>query len=459
MLGAPNVASVRMSGAAQALGAPKVSSVKAQAKTGGKPAGKPPGTGGKGKPAPGLPPPVHPGFQPKPPGAHQAAARPPARAPAPVSPLEMNPAQMQSYYTKQVGANTQAELAPYRQRQGEIGNVEKTVAGRYGAAAGITEGTLAGLQTQQAEGAKTYENNAADAALKVSKGIETAGQNAITRNGGAVDPQVQAALNAETARASSTGAAQTALAGQLGQNEANFMTNVRAAAAQRSLEGQRGIASHYGAERAKVGGEEARVMGRQPGEISKLLGEGLQRQFTDRATEAGLNIKGQTLAQKAQESQAKNAVTERGQNQSNARNAESNRQREAASQRTARTAGERNEISKLSAEDKRRYDEARVRIDEKTKGGKPPSPKEGRTYMAKLSTAESIARSVLGNEPRSKTAQARARAELTKKGASGDVAAAAMNLAVYGRLGPADRAAAESYGLTRQMRPQWFRTH
>lgn len=44
-------------------------------------------------------------------------------------------------------------------------------------------------------------------------------------------------------------------------------------------------------------------------------------------------------------------------------------------------------------------------------------------------------------------------------GYSPDVIHAALNLATYGVLGPDDRKTAESYGLLRAMRPEWFTPH
>ncbi len=39
-----------------------------------------------------------------------------------------------------------------------------------------------------------------------------------------------------------------------------------------------------------------------------------------------------------------------------------------------------------------------------------------------------------------------------------DIMNAAVNLAYYGRLSSVDRAVAESYGLTPEIRGQWFKT-
>lgn len=379
------------------------------------------------------------------------------RAPAPAkSWLEMNPAETHQYAARQVQQNTQAELQPFRQKAGEISGTEQAVSSRYGGYGQALDTQIAGLQGQAAAGAKTLNNTMADSVLKAQQSVDTTGQTAQAANAGYMDPQLRATLAAQSGNIQATGtAAQTAAQNQ-GQGEQNLMANMRAAAAQRVTEGQKGIAGTYGKQRQQNTNEENRLLARVPGAATKLETELGQKQFNARATEAGLNIKLGATQQKAVETKERVGATVRGQNQANARNRENVQAKETASLRSARLNEMGKNTAKMSAEDKARYDAARIRIDEQNKSGKAANPKEGRSYMAKLSTAEAIARSILGKEPKSKTAQERARAELTKKGASGDVTSAALNLAVYGRLGESDEAAALSYGMTSDMRPQWF---
>ena len=454
---APSPQTIRQSGAAQALGAPKGGG---RPQGQGKPGGRPPAQ--KAKPAARPPNAGRPGFQPRPPGQRTQAAKAPAPRYSgknifnPAAGIQGSP-QLEALADRITKGQLQNQLEPLRQQAGEIRNTQQTVGERYGNAAKLTEGTLQGLQGQQEAGAKTFENNAAEATLQASKGIETAGQNATSRTGGYLDPQVQAALNAQGARAVGLGAAQGGLAANLGQNEANYMTNVRAAAAQRSLEGQGNIAQHYGAELGKVSASERQAIAKQPVAAKSLGVELGQKQFSDLATAQGLGIKTQTLQQKGAETTQRVKATERGQSLAVQRNQENNATRRA----NASLSAELNRIGKataqMSAEDKARYDQAQIRVKEAAAKGKPASQKEGRGYMAKLSTAEAIARSVMGKELKTAAAQTKAREELAKKGASGDVISAALNLAVYGRLGPSDEAAAISYGLTKALRPQWFR--
>jgi hypothetical protein len=252
----------------------------------------------------------------------------PAHAgPAPQSPLEMNPAQLHAYNTAQVKQNTQAELLPFRQKSAELNNQEQTTANRYAGYAQATQSQLGGLQEGQAASAKTATNEAAESALRASKAIETTGQSSAQQNAGYVDPQVKAALSNQQGNVQATGQAREAGAAAMNQNEANFLTNLRAAAAQRATEGMQGIASTYGKQRGEVGGQERQALARMPGQISKLDTEGLQRQFNDRATEQGLGIKIQTLGQKAQETQARLNVTKRGQNLTAQSQAEARKQK------------------------------------------------------------------------------------------------------------------------------------
>lgn len=376
--------------------------------------------------------------------------------------LDMGPAELHNYATRQVTQNTQAELQPYRQKAGEIYGTEQAVAQRYGGYGQATDAQLAGLQTAAAGSAKTAENTAADQALKARQAVETTGQNTQAQNGGYLDPQVRTALDNQKALVAASGQTQLGAVQALGANEQNFMANLRAAATQRVQEGQQGIAGTYGKQQAANSQAQNQLLGRVPGGITKLETELGQKQFSNRATEAGLGIKLSGIQQKAAETHERVGATERGQNLAVQRNRENVTQRETSGLRSARLNEIGKETAKMSAEDKARYDQARIRIDEQNKSGKAPNPKEGRSYMAQLSKAEAMARQFLGNQrqggkPEKRAKEEQARQMLSKEKANGDIISAALNLAVYGRLGPADQATALSYGMTPDMRPQWFR--
>lgn len=243
--------------------------------------------------------------------AKALAARAPGKAASPGrggegerSWLQMTPGELQQLASKEVQQNTQAELQPFRARQGEITGTEQTVAKRFGGYGEASDKLLGGIQASAEGSAKTLDNEAAESAMKARQGVESAGQTAQSLTAGYLDPQVRAQLGAEQANVAGIGAGQQASAQALGQGETNFITGLRAAAAQRVAEGQRGITSQFGAQRAKVAGEEGKLLARMPGQTTKLDTELLQKQFTNRATEAGLGIKQGTLAVSQQKANA-----------------------------------------------------------------------------------------------------------------------------------------------------------
>lgn len=377
---------------------------------------------------------------------------------------ELGPGQLQHLATKEVQQETKANLQPYQQKAGEIAGTEQTVAKRFGGYGEATDKLLGGLQSSAEGSAKTYGNLAAEQALKAQSDVANVGQNTQAANGNYLDPQVRAALANQSANVAGIGAARTSQAESQGQNETNFMTNLRAAAAQRATEGQSGITSTFGKQQAANQAGENQLLAREPGAISKLATEYGQKEFTDRATEQGLGIKAGTLRVGEQNAQSK-AQSVRATESNNAqKNALTSAKLGLEGQKlkfSEVSTGEKLAVSKLTAEEKARYDQAQERYKTytETHGGKAPSAKEGRSYMSKLSSAESIAAQALAgvNKGRGNAqTQAATRKLLAEKGASADVISAALNLAVYGRLGPVDQHVAESYGLTKELRPQWF---
>lgn len=379
--------------------------------------------------------------------------------------LDMNPGELHNYATRSVQQNTQSELDPYRQKAGEIYGTEQAVAGRYAGYGQQTDQQLAGLQSSAAEGAKTYNNSIADTVLKAQQSVDTTGQNAQAQNAGYMDPQLRAALTAEKGNVTETGLAQQGAAAAQGQGEQNFMANLRAAATQRVAEGQRGIASTYGKQQQANTQEQNRLLGRVPGAITKLETELGQKQFTNRATEAGLGLKQGDLRVKEGDLGVKRAdlgVKVQSIGAANARNRENVAAKETASVRSARLNEIGKQTAQMSAEDKARYDAARIKIDQQTKSGKAASPAEGRKYIDEIGKVLSNVQNALGTRAKGSVGwthsnQEAIRASLRKSNVNADLISAALNLAVYGRLGAADQAAALSRGLTPELRPQWFR--
>jgi hypothetical protein len=304
---------VRVSGAAQALGAPKISQIKAQKTS---PAGKVPGVGKK---TPNLP-----RFQGSKNGKNagrqgkaQAPGAPkPAARPSVFNPLEgtESGAELQKTARSEANEIAKTELTPLKEAATEIGQNQLGVSERYGHMAEATNSLLKSTGEQQEASAKTFENQQADNAIKAGQGVETAGQNARTLTGGALEPGVQAEINAEGQKVAQTGAAQQSFAANLGQSQNAEQSAIRSAAADRALEGQSRIASSYGKALATNEESQGRAVAKVGDDTAKIQNELGQKQFTDYATSQGLGLKTATLAQKGAETAAKDKLTERGQN-------------------------------------------------------------------------------------------------------------------------------------------------
>lgn len=256
-----------------------------------------------------------------------------------------NEAQLAHLGTIQAQQQEQAELGPLRAQYGQIAGQEGATQKAFGGYADTTNSLLGTLANQTAEGAKTFENQQADAALQAGKTVETAGQNASSLTAGYLTPEVKAQLASESARAGATGQAGTSFAANLGQGQNNYMANMRAAAAMKATEGHGQIASTFGKQLAANQAAQNAAVGKVAPNALKFGNELGQKAFTDRITQAGLGIKSATLQQKGAEGKAKNAVTERGQNLAVVRNRENVSQREAANQRTTATSRENSERS------------------------------------------------------------------------------------------------------------------
>jgi hypothetical protein len=372
--------------------------------------------------------------------------------------LELNP---QAYAQKVVGEETKANLAPYQARGAEITQLEGTAANRYKGYGEATDKLIGGLQ-QGAEGsAKTYANLAAENALKAQNATAQVGQNTAAANGNYLDPQVKAALALQGSQTGEIGAARQAGAEASGQSEANFLTSMRAAAAQRVTEGQQGIASTYGKQQAQNQQGISTLLGRVPGATAKLAGEVAQKQFTDRATEAGLGIKQGSLqvTQKnaaTKEFSAKNTAETRAANQRIAEQKLGFERAKFGSDQEYKNAVL--SYQKLGAENKQKYDEAAIRYkhwqESQPGGAKSASNSQTGKAAQQIFTAYGQAANLLGPKGKhggySKGKIDEVRQKLIgsgKESHSALIVSAALNLAVYGRLGPNDKARLKAEGV------------
>lgn len=396
------------------------------------------------------------------PGAQQPAHAGPAN-PGALSLLEMSPQQIQQRAQGMAQGTLQAELSPLRAQANELRGTEAAAQARFKALGEAQSQNLQNVSNEAQAQAKTAENRAAELALSSGKSIETAGQAQAGQLAGYISPELRAQQLAAGQRAAETGGATQGLAAQSAQNENNYLNNLRAAAAAKVTEGSRQLAAPYAKALAENQNKQTSAVLKLAPESAKINQQLSKEAFNEKATQLGLGIKNSELGLKqgklgVEQQNASTKARDVGAKTKLGQQKLGLEARKAAFNEWATK--EKVAISSLSATDKARYDEAQIRVKEAAAKGKSATPKEGRSYMSKLSTAESIAKSILGtlHQGRGNAAsQQKAREELRAKGASSDVISAALNLAVYGRLSTADQAAAISYGLTPQMRPQWFR--
>lgn len=401
----------------------------------------------------------------------------------------MTPAEATRYITGQVGAETKANLAPLKARQNEIGQTEGAVANRYqGYGEALTGGPrvpvgssiLGGIAGTAEQSAKTFQNNVAEEALRASKGVETAGQNALTASAGYMDPQLRATLGNQMGNINATGTAANQAAGAMGANEQNFLTNIRAAAAQRVTEGQRGIAGVYGKQRGEVQGKEQQLLARQPGAITKGVEGLLQRQFANRAAEAKLASENIKIGSKLQ-----TEGTTRARNRAAVNKSEAERLMKETTlpadlaQKSADTMQKRNDATYklLTAEDKTRYDNAQIEYKkylERSKGtAGGGAPALSKTEAAKYLTGVQYALGVAQGEFRAaqkanpKVSKARLIQAVREKIQAGraktlagktlpaNTLSGALNILEYGTLGPQEKTEARAAS---GVNAAWFRT-
>lgn len=239
--------------------------------------------------------------------------------------LNINPVQKANQIAK---GTLRGELQPIHAEEGRLNNTEQTISNRYGQYAQQNNAGLEGLQGQAAANAKTYANTLAETALKTTGNIESTGQSAAAQNGGYLDPQVKAALNSQGTLAAGVGSAQSQLQQNLGQGEQNFLTNLRASAAMRAVQGEQNLTSAFRGPREKLATAAQGAIAKEPVEAQKLALSLGQQQAADTAVVQKLRSEGIKLGLTARNDQERNQIgransqnarernrlTERGQN-------------------------------------------------------------------------------------------------------------------------------------------------
>jgi hypothetical protein len=394
------------------------------------------------------------------PGQNQHAHAGPPVNPESRSLLELNPAQIAQRGSHMAQLQQKAELSPLQGQAKELSGTEAAAQARFKALGEAQSTNLQGISQQAETSAKTSENRAADLALKTGKSIESSGQAEAGQLGGYVSPELKAQMLAAGQRASETSGAGQSLAAQSGQNEVNYLANLRASAAARVTEGSRQIAAPYGKALAENAGKQRETIAKTAPNAAKYQQELGKEAFNQKATQLGLGIKNSELGLKSGKLniEGQNARTKAFDVSSKAQSTAAKLGLEGRKLSFNEWATkEKVAISKMSASDQARYHEAQVRAKE---SGTTANPAAGRKYMGEIAKGLALVKGVIGahNQGRGNAeSQAAARKALAEKGATADQIAAILNLAVYHRLSTADQAAAISYGLTPNLRPEWFR--
>jgi hypothetical protein len=248
------------------------------------------------------------------------------------NPLEgtLNSQQINKIAGQQVRANAAPVLKGLEGENREIQGAEGVAQQRLAGMGATGQQQLAGLQAGQEASAKTGENNVAEAAANATKQINASGQLAQSATAGFVDPQVQQALAAAGNTAAGQAGAAQGYQAATATSGANLLTGLRGAAVQRVSEGAGRLSQAYGAGIQKNTQKEAEIRAGEPGETSKTASDLIGKQVSDVLAAKQLGVKQFTAKTTAANDQAKNALTERGQNAANARNRENNQQRESA---------------------------------------------------------------------------------------------------------------------------------
>lgn len=330
--------------------------------------------------------------------APQRAPRAPQRAPraAPRPPKvgsgqkplgTLNPGDIHNVAVTQGRLAQRAELAPLQSQAQEIRGNEQGASQAYGKLVSASEPVFQGIIQNMGASAKTAENTAAEAALQAPKAVETAGQSQASMTAGYASPELRSELLNEAQQAGANAGSRSLAAQNIAQGGQNLIEEMRGAAALKALGGGQNITNTF--QKQLVTNENAqrnaitKSAGRVP-EIEQKLG---QQNFADALTKAKLaneGIKigqaGAKIRQTGELGAAKVRATERGQNLATARNRENVGQRERANLRTTSTA-ERDTILRIQAQ-VNKSSKGRT-----TAGGKPPTADALNKLSAELGAA------------------------------------------------------------------------
>ncbi|HEY4810907.1 MAG TPA: hypothetical protein VIH71_07615 [Solirubrobacteraceae bacterium] len=365
-----------------------------------------------------------------------------------------------------------AELTPYRNEARENTANEQGAQGRYAQYAATDNQLLSNLTASQEASAKTTENQAADSALQAGKAIETSGQTQASMTGGYVSPELRAELNAEASRQVAAGEAGNTFAQSTAQAGSNLLQGIRGAAALRSVEGEGKVGNYFQKNAAQIQQKESEVIPKVAARAAEYGSKISSENAKEYINLKSLGIKALANQSKETHEAAENRkyAVEIPQREADTRKAEVETLAKAPNGFDQWAKREELAIKKLSSTDKAKYDEALSKIKEGGQG----SVADGLKYMGSVESAMGYAKAFIQREkaaePHASTQQiyTKVRSQLQagsgtgKEGEGGKgydpaIVSAAMNLAVYGRLGTVEAAEAMAQGLNPVQKPAWFK--
>jgi len=366
-----------------------------------------------------------------------------------------NKGQIHNEAVTQARLERRALLSPLEGQQRQIQANEASAQQQYGKLLGAENEQFQKLGEGAAVSAKTFENNAAEQALQQAKAIETTGQTQATMTGGYASPELRAQLAAGTQDIASQAGAQSQFAQNLATAGQNEIAQMRGAAALKGLGGSQALTNAFQKQSAKVGEEIGATNAKTAGLQSKIQNELAQRYFTDYATNQKLASEGVKLGlakaatgSKIRHEQA-DAEYKRLESRWKIAGLEGT-ERQRAIDNGIKTG--KLKVSELSAADKAKYDAYKEGLEPATK----PNA-EATKYINQVAGVESAIRAKLGKNLHNHAAQEKVRQELREQNVSSEAISAGFNLVQYGRLGPNDRKNAESHGVNKKNKSNWFR--
>jgi hypothetical protein len=236
-------------------------------------------------------------------------------AKAPVSFINKTPAEVEATARQLTAAEVSGIRAAYQPSQALLGQQQQGALNAHATSQAQLTGSIGTQQAAQAGSAKTFENYAADAinsAATAAPGAAQTAEHLGLKPGEALPESAQ--RQQEAARTLLSGIAQSGATGTNArqQDESNFLTNLQGSAALSNAEGAKNIEGSFLNQKGKVTAQEGQALAKASGNTASLAQKLFGEQEKDRIAAAGLNYKGQEVANRTATTTstvAKNAAT------------------------------------------------------------------------------------------------------------------------------------------------------